>query len=189
MRIGMGYDVHKLVSDRKLILGGVEIPYEKGLLGHSDADVLVHAIMDALLGAAALGDIGKHFPDTDQAYKDADSMELLGEVGALIDRENMLIGNIDATVIAQKPKLSPYIYQMRQNVAKVLGVDINQVNIKATTEEGLGFTGSGEGISAQAICLLETVNNFDYRMNSDVSSANTFNGCSGCQGCPARQGV
>ena len=189
MRIGMGYDVHKLVSERKLILGGVEIPYEKGLLGHSDADVLVHAIMDALLGAAALGDIGKHFPDTDQAYKDADSMELLGEVGALIDRENMLIGNIDATVIAQKPKLSPYIYQMRQNVAKVLGVDINQVNIKATTEEGLGFTGSGEGISAQAICLLETVNNFDYRMNSDVSSANTFNGCSGCQGCPARQGV
>lgn len=189
MRIGMGYDVHKLVADRKLILGGVEIPYEKGLLGHSDADVLVHAIMDALLGAAALGDIGKHFPDTDQAYKDADSMELLGEVGALIDRENMLIGNIDATVIAQKPKLSPYIYQMRQNVAKVLGVDINQVNIKATTEEGLGFTGSGEGISAQAICLLETVNNFDYRMNSDVSSANTFNGCSGCQGCPARQGV
>lgn len=189
MRIGMGYDVHKLVLDRKLILGGVEIPYEKGLLGHSDADVLVHAIMDALLGAAALGDIGKHFPDTDQAYKDADSMELLGEVGALIDKENMLIGNIDATVIAQKPKLSPYIYQMRQNVAKVLGVDINQVNIKATTEEGLGFTGSGEGISAQAICLLETVNNFDYRMNSDVSSANTFNGCSGCQGCPARQGV
>lgn len=189
MRIGMGYDVHKLVADRKLILGGVEIPYEKGLLGHSDADVLVHAIMDALLGAAALGDIGKHFPDTDSAYKGADSMKLLSEVGVLIDRENMLIGNIDATVIAQKPKLSPYIEQMRQNIAKVLGIDINQVNIKATTEEGLGFTGSGEGISAQAICLLETVNNFDYRMSSDVSGANTFSGCSGCQGCPARQGV
>lgn len=189
MRIGMGYDVHKLVADRKLILGGVEIPYEKGLLGHSDADVLVHAIMDALLGAAALGDIGKHFPDTDPAYKGADSMKLLSEVGVLIDRENMLIGNIDATVIAQKPKLSPYIEQMRQNIAKVLGIDINQVNIKATTEEGLGFTGSGEGISAQAICLLETVNNFDYRMSSDVSRANTFSGCSGCQGCLARQGV
>lgn len=189
MRIGMGYDVHKLVADRKLILGGVEIPYEKGLLGHSDADVLAHAIMDALLGAAALGDIGKHFPDTDPAYKGADSMKLLSEVGVLIDRENMLIGNIDATVIAQKPKLSPYIEQMRQNISKVLGIDINQVNIKATTEEGLGFTGSGDGISAQAICLLETVNNFDYRMSSDVSSANTFSGCSGCQGCPARQGV
>lgn len=189
MRIGMGYDVHKLVADRKLILGGVEITYEKGLLGHSDADVLVHAIMDALLGAAALGDIGKHFPDTDPAYKGADSMKLLSEVGVLIDRENMLIGNIDATVIAQRPKLSPYIEQMRQNIAKVLGIDINQVNIKATTEEGLGFTGSGDGISAQAICLLETVNNFDYRMSSDVSSANAFSGCSGCQGCPARQGV
>lgn len=182
MRVGMGYDVHKLVEDRKLILGGVEIPYEKGLLGHSDADVLVHAIMDALLGAACLGDIGKHFPDTDAEYKDADSMELLGKVGALIDAQNMLIGNIDATIIAQKPKLAPYIEEMRKNIAKKLGIDLSQINIKATTEEGLGFTGEGKGISSQAICLLETVNNFDYRNSYDATESK----CSSCSGCKNR---
>lgn len=181
MRVGIGYDVHKLVENRKLILGGVSIPYEKGLLGHSDADVLVHAIMDAILGAAALGDIGKHFPDTDPAYKDADSMELLEQVGQLIDQQNMMIGNIDATVIAQRPKLSPYIDTMREKIAKCLKVDVNQVNIKATTEEGLGFTGEGLGISAQAICLLETVNNFDYRDNSRVGE--NVPSCQGCSGC------
>ena len=180
MRIGMGYDVHKLVEGRKLILGGVEIPYEKGLLGHSDADVLVHAIMDSLLGAAALGDIGKHFPDTDPRYKGADSMELLNEVGKLVDEQNMIIGNIDATVIAQRPKLAPYIEEMRSNIAKRLDIDITQVNIKATTEEGLGFTGDGSGISSQAICLLETVNNFDYRMSTNVQAVS---GCAGCNGC------
>lgn len=184
MRVGMGYDVHKLVEGRKLILGGVDIPYEKGLLGHSDADVLVHAIMDALLGAAALGDIGKHFPDTDDAYKGADSMVLLEKVGELLDKENYLIGNIDATVIAQRPKLMPYISQMRENIAKRLGIDINQVNVKATTEEGLGFTGDGSGISSQAICLLETVDNFDYRFNYDVSESKCSS-CSGCPGCKA----
>ena len=155
MKVGMGYDVHKLVEDRKLILGGVEIPYEKGLLGHSDADVLVHAVMDALLGAAALGDIGKHFPDTDPAYAGADSMKLLEEVKKLLDADNYIVGNIDATVIAQKPKLAPYIERMRENIAARLGIDVNQVNVKATTEEGLGFTGSGDGISAQAVCILE----------------------------------
>ena len=137
MKVGMGYDVHKLVEDRKLILGGVEIPYEKGLLGHSDADVLVHAVMDALLGAAALGDIGKHFPDTDPAYAGADSMKLLEEVKKLLDAENYIVGNIDATVIAQKPKLAPYIERMRENIAARMGIDMNQVNVKATTEEGI----------------------------------------------------
>ena len=171
MKVGMGYDVHKLVEDRKLILGGVEIPYEKGLLGHSDADVLVHAVMDALLGAAALGDIGKHFPDTDPAYAGADSMKLLEEVKKLLDAENYIVGNIDATVIAQKPKLAPYIERMRENIAARLGIDMNQVNVKATTEEGLGFTGAGQGISAQAICLLETVDNFDYRATRLISDS------------------
>ena len=155
MRIGMGYDVHKLVEDRKLILGGVEIPYEKGLLGHSDADVVVHAIMDALLGAAALGDIGKHFPDTDPKYKDISSIELLKYVGKLLDENNYRIGNIDATIICQRPKLAPYREQMIKNVADTLGIELDQVNIKATTEEGLGFTGEGLGISSQAIALLE----------------------------------
>lgn len=186
MRVGMGYDVHKLVTDRRLILGGVEIPYEKGLLGHSDADVLVHAIMDSLLGAAALGDIGRHFPDTDESYRNADSVQLLCEVGRLIDKENMLISNIDATVIAQNPKLSPYIQNMRENIANALSIDITQVNIKATTEEKLGFTGKGQGISAQAVCLLETVNNFDYRMSMDVMAENTScRNCEGCKGCPS----
>ena len=182
MRIGMGYDVHKLVENRKLILGGVEIECEKGLLGHSDADVLVHAIMDALLGAASLGDIGKHFPDTDPKYKGADSIELLRHVGKLIDENNMLIGNIDATVIAQRPKLAPYIENMRNNIANALNIDINQINVKATTEEGLGFTGDGSGISAQAICLLETIDNFDYRINGNVAYSEESK-CQGCRGC------
>ena len=155
MRIGTGYDVHRLTEDRKLILGGVEIPYEKGLLGHSDADVLLHAIMDALLGAAALGDIGRHFPDTDEAYKGASSMKLLERVGELVARELYVISNIDATVIAQRPKLAPYIEEMRDNVAGALGIRKDQVNIKATTEEGLGFTGAGEGMAAHAVCLLD----------------------------------
>lgn len=150
----MGYDVHKLVEGRKLILGGVDIAHEKGLLGHSDADVLVHAIMDALLGAAALGDIGKHFPDTDLAYLGASSIELLKQVGKLLQERSFSIGNIDATIIAQKPKMLPYIEKMRANIAEALGLLLSQVNVKATTEEGLGFTGEGAGISAQAICLL-----------------------------------
>lgn len=183
MRVGMGYDVHRLVEGRELILGGVNIPYELGLLGHSDADVLLHAIMDALLGAAALGDIGKHFPDTDEKYKGISSIKLLEHVGELIDKENMLISNIDATIIAQKPKMRPYIDTMRENIAKALKIDINQVNVKATTEEGLGFTGEGLGISSQAICLLETINNFDYRMNVDVSEISNQAGCAGCAGC------
>ena len=151
MRVGMGYDVHRLVEDRKLIIGGVEIPYEKGLLGHSDADVLLHAIMDALLGAAALGDIGKHFPDNDDRYKGISSLELLRRVGKLLDEKNYVIENIDATIIAQKPKMRPYIDEMRKNIADTLKLDIDRVNVKATTEEGLGFTGTGEGISSQAV--------------------------------------
>lgn len=155
MRIGMGYDVHKLVDNRKLILGGVEIEYEKGLLGHSDADVVVHAIMDALLGAAALGDIGKHFPDTDPKYKGISSIELLKHVGKLLKENGYVIGNIDATIICQRPKLAPYREEMVQNVAKALEIETNQVCIKATTEEGLGFTGEEKGISSQAIALLQ----------------------------------
>lgn len=154
MRIGHGYDVHKLVEKRQLILGGVNIPYEKGLLGHSDADVLLHAISDALLGAAALGDIGKHFPDTDLEYEGADSRELLRQVVTLINREGYTIGNIDCTVIAQRPKLKDYIENMRENIALDCSVDVNCVNVKATTEEGLGFTGDGSGISAHAVCIL-----------------------------------
>ena len=156
MRVGMGYDVHRLVEGRKLIIGGVEIPYEKGLLGHSDADVLLHAIMDALLGAAALGDIGKHFPDTDERYKGADSMKLLSEVKRLLEEKLYIIENIDATVIAQSPKMAPYIDQMRENICNCLCIDKDQVNIKATTEEKLGFTGGGLGISSQAVCLIES---------------------------------
>ena len=154
MRVGMGYDVHKLVENRKLILGGVEIPYEYGLLGHSDADVLVHAIMDALLGAAALRDIGRHFPDNDPAYEGADSIELLKKVGEMLEERMYLIENIDATIIAQKPKMAPHIPQMRANMAKAMGINESQLNIKATTEEKLGFTGREEGIASQAICLL-----------------------------------
>ena len=155
MRIGTGYDVHRLVEGRELILGGVHIPYEKGLLGHSDADVLLHAIADALLGAAALGDIGKHFPDTDPAFAGADSLKLLGETVRLAEEAGYVVGNVDATIIAQKPKLAPYLLQMKENISKVLKEDESQVNVKATTEEHLGFTGEGLGISAQAVCLLE----------------------------------
>ena len=157
MRIGHGYDVHRLVEGRDLILGGVNIPYEKGLLGHSDADVLTHAIMDALLGAAALGDIGKHFPDTDPAYKGADSLKLAAHVAALLHAQGYRIGNIDATVIAQAPKLAPHIPTMRQNLARALGCDQDCINIKATTEEHLGFTGEGLGMVALAVCLIESI--------------------------------
>lgn len=154
-RFGMGYDVHQLVENRKLIIGGVDIPYEKGLLGHSDADVLLHAISDALLGAAALGDIGKHFPDTDPRYKGADSLKLLEEVGNLLAEKGYVVGNVDATIVAQKPKMLPHIPQMRENIARVLRVDIDQINVKATTEEHLGFTGSGQGISSYAVAGIE----------------------------------
>ena len=154
-RFGMGYDVHQLVENRKLIIGGVDIPYEKGLLGHSDADVLLHAISDALLGAAALGDIGKHFPDTDPRYKGADSLKLLEEVGNLLAEKGYVVGNVDATIVAQKPKMLPHIPQMRENIARVLRVDIDQINVKATTEEHLGFTGNGQGISAYAVAGIE----------------------------------
>ena len=157
MRIGTGYDVHRLVEGRKLILGGVEIPYEKGLLGHSDADVLAHAVMDAVLGAAALGDIGKHFPDTDEAYKGASSIELMERVCEILSEEGYRVVNVDSTVIAQRPKLAAYLEEMRQNMADALGVDPDRVSVKATTEEGLGFTGAGEGIAAQAVCLIEEV--------------------------------
>ena len=159
MRIGHGYDVHRLVEHRKLILGGVEIPYEKGLLGHSDADVLLHAISDALLGAAALGDIGKHFPDSDPAYKDADSLMLLRKVNSHLKVAGYRVVNIDATVLAQAPKLAPYILPMRKNIARALGVELSAVSVKATTEEGLGFTGEGLGIAAHAVCLIETQDN------------------------------
>ena len=157
IRIGHGYDVHRLVPDRKLILGGVEIPHETGLLGHSDADVLVHAVMDALLGAAAMGDIGKLFPDDDPAYQGADSMRLAEEVVAKITEAGWRVGNVDVTVIAQAPKLAPHIAQMRTNLAAVLQVDLSQVNVKATTEEKLGFTGEKLGIAAHAVCLLESL--------------------------------
>lgn len=155
MRIGSGYDVHRLVAGRDLILGGVRIPFELGLLGHSDADVLCHAIMDALLGAAALGDIGKHFPDSNPKYKGISSLKLMYEVLCLLREQNYCIMNIDATIVAQKPKVAAYIDTMRQNIAEVLGICTNQINVKATTEEGLGFTGALEGIAASAICLIE----------------------------------
>lgn len=177
MRVGMGYDVHRLVEGRKLILGGVEIPYEKGLLGHSDADVLIHAIMDALLGAAALGDIGKHFPDTDPQYKGISSVELLKHVAKLLDENNYVIENIDATVIAQRPKLRPYMEEMTKNIAGALGIEENRLNLKATTEEGLGFTGTGEGMASQAICSL--VGLMDYA----GSDRDALSGCGSCPGC------
>lgn len=178
MRIGSGYDVHKLVEGRKLIIGGVEIPHEKGLLGHSDADVLVHAVMDALLGAAALGDIGLHFPDTDPKYKGADSLKLLEHVGNLLESKLYYIENIDATIIAQAPKMRPHIDAMRQNMAKALKIDVDRINVKATTEERLGFTGREEGISSQAICLLSNM------MDSSISPVG---GCEGCCGCKREQ--
>lgn len=191
MRIGMGYDVHRLVEGRRLIMGGVEISYEKGLLGHSDADVLLHAVMDALLGAAALGDIGKHFPDTDPAYKGISSIELLKHVGNLLEENRFLIENIDATIIAQAPKMRPHIDLMRENIAAALGIETEQVNVKATTEEGLGFTGSGEGISSQAICMLTSPRElYSADVNAvsagmDSSSGGTEQ-CAGCGGCPMR---
>ena len=175
MRIGMGYDVHRLTEGRDLILGGVKIPYEKGLLGHSDADVLLHAVMDALLGAAALGDIGKHFPDTDPAYEGASSMRLLEHVGKLLEERLYVVDNIDATIIAQRPKMAPHIEKMRRNVAAALHLELDQVNVKATTEEGLGFTGTGEGISAQAVACLDSIRNYSYPVGGD---------CGNCGGCP-----
>lgn len=178
MRIGTGYDVHRLTEGRPLILGGVTVPYEKGLLGHSDADVLLHAIMDALLGAAALGDIGLHFPDTDPAYKGADSRALLRRVGELVAEQCYVISNIDATVIAQRPKLRDYINEMRGNIAADLGLDISQVSVKATTEEGLGFTGAGEGIAAQAVCLIEPMVSY-----TEIAYGGCCAGCAGCSGC------
>lgn len=155
MRIGHGYDVHRLVGERKLIIGGVDIPWEKGLLGHSDADVLLHAVADAILGAIGEGDIGKHFPDTDPAFKGADSMKLLAHVMGVADSRGYCLGNLDATIIAQKPKMAPHILQMRENIAFVLNATVGQINVKATTEEGLGFTGMGEGISAHAVVLMQ----------------------------------
>lgn len=181
MRVGIGYDVHRLAENRKLILGGVEISHELGLLGHSDADVLVHAIMDALLGAAALGDIGKHFPDTDSAYKGISSMKLLAHVKELLQQQGYVIENIDATVIAQKPKLRPFIAQMEQNIAQVLDIAENQINIKATTEENLGFTGREEGISAQAVCSLAGL------YEASVAAYDSERDCRGCQGCIRRE--
>lgn len=159
MRIGTGYDVHRLTEGRKLIIGGVEIPYEKGLLGHSDADVLVHAIMDALLGAAALGDIGLHFPDSDERYSGISSIELLKRVRRLLLEKGYTINNVDSTIIAQAPKMRPYIDEMKKNIANALLLPIDDINVKATTEEGLGFTGQGEGIAAQAVCLIEGIYN------------------------------
>ena len=178
MRVGMGYDVHRLTAGRKLILGGVEIPYGKGLLGHSDADVLVHAVMDALLGAAALGDIGKHFPDTDPEYEGVSSIRLLEHVGRLLDEKGYVIENIDATIVAQRPKMRPYIEQMRENIATALRIETDQVNVKATTEEGLGFTGTGEGISSQAVCAAEKYTNY--------GSVDVTQGSPACGGCCAR---
>lgn len=181
MRIGSGYDVHRLVENRKLILGGVEIPHEKGLDGHSDADVLLHAVMDALLGAAALGDIGLHFPDTDEAYKGADSRALLRKVADLIREKGYFVGNVDATVIAQRPKLRPYISQMVKNIAEDLEILEDQVNVKATTEERLGFSGREEGIAATAVCLLNSL------YEGSFPAADSFMGSAGCAGCPGRE--
>ncbi len=177
MRVGMGYDVHRLVEGRDLILGGVKIEHSLGLLGHSDADVLIHAIMDALLGAAALGDIGKHFPDTDEKYKGISSMKLLEHVKELIEEEGYVIENIDVTIIAQKPKLRPYMEEMEENIAKVLKIEKNQINLKATTEEKLGFTGREEGIAAQAICSLTGI------YEGSFAVADSAMNCSSCTGC------
>ena len=177
MRVGMGYDVHKLVEGRDLIIGGVRIPHTLGLLGHSDADVLLHAIMDALLGAAGLGDIGKHFPDTDPQYKGISSMKLLSHVAELIRERGYVVENIDATIIAQKPKMRPHIPQMEENIAGALGISTDQVNVKATTEEHLGFTGREEGISSNAVCLLSTI------YENSVAVGDSAAGCPGCGGC------
>lgn len=181
MRVGMGYDVHKLVEGRDLIIGGVKIPHTLGLLGHSDADVLTHAIMDALLGAAALGDIGKHFPDTDPKYAGADSIKLLEYVGKMLTEKGYVVENIDATIIAQRPKMRPHIEQMEQNIAAALGINTDQINIKATTEEGLGFTGAETGISSQAICALTSI------YEGSVAVADSEGGCVGCAGCKKQE--
>ncbi len=181
MRVGIGYDVHRLVEGRDLIVGGVKIPYEKGLLGHSDADVLLHAISDALLGAAALGDIGKFYPDNDPAFEGADSLKLLADVGNKLFAEGYVVENIDATIIAQAPKMRPYIDTMRENIAKALALDVRQVSVKATTEEGLGFTGSGEGISSQAICSLSSP--FDLVTVEPAMARTSAGGCAACPGC------
>ncbi len=181
MRVGTGYDVHRLVEDRKLILGGVDIEYEKGLLGHSDADVLLHAIMDAMLGAAALGDIGKHFPDTDPAYEGISSIELLKKTGELLEDKCYMIENIDATIIAQRPKLLPYIDEMKKNIVDALKLEEDQVNIKATTEEGLGFTGKGEGIASQAVCMISSMFEHEIQGQTAYNSTPCSQGCSGCQ--------
>ena len=183
MRIGTGYDVHRLVPGRKCIIGGVDIPFELGLDGHSDADVLLHAVSDALLGAAALGDIGKWFPDTDPQWEGADSLVLLAKIGGMLRERGLLIENVDATIIAQAPKMRPYIDTMRANIAGALELDLEQVSVKATTEEHLGFTGRGEGISAQAVCLLTTPRDLVSQqviLNADLSEI------SGCGGCPLR---
>ncbi len=180
MRIGQGYDVHRLAEGRDLILGGVKIPYEKGLLGHSDADVLIHAVMDALLGAAALGDIGQHFPDTDSRYKGISSITLLQEVGRLLEERGYVVVNIDATIVAQRPKLATYRLQMAENIAAALYLEKERVSIKATTEEGLGFTGSGEGVAAQAVVLLSEL--------EDIVGEDRirYQNCRGCPGCSAK---
>ncbi len=180
MRVGTGYDVHRLVPERKLILCGVEIPWERGLLGHSDADVALHAIMDSLLGAAALHDIGYHFPDSDPAYEGISSLKLLEHVGNLLEEKLYIIENIDCTIIAQAPKLRPYLDEMRKNVAETLHLAEDQVNIKATTEEGLGFTGAGEGIAAQAVCSISPA----FADLTDGSAGGNCGGCEGCGGCP-----
>ncbi len=182
MRVGMGYDVHKLAEGRKLVLGGVEIAHTHGLLGHSDADVVVHAIMDALLGAAALGDIGKHFPDTDEKYAGICSMELLGHVAGLLTDEGYVVENIDATIVAQQPKLRLYISRMEQNVADVLHIQKNQVNIKATTEEGLGFTGTKQGIAAYAVCALMSIYEGSFAVGGICPNRSGH-----CSGCPERR--
>lgn len=181
MRVGMGYDVHRVTEGRDMIIGGVKIPYDKGLLGHSDADVLIHAVMDALLGAAGLGDIGLHFPDTDPKYKGISSVKLLKHVAELLDEHLYVIENIDATIIAQKPKMRPHISEMEKNMAEALGISAEQINVKATTEEGLGFTGVGEGISAQAICAIEKITNFN---SVDVTPVER--NCAGCKGCKSQ---
>ncbi len=177
MRIGTGYDVHRLVPERPLILGGVNIPHTLGLLGHSDADVLLHAIMDAMLGAAGLGDIGKHFPDTDEKYKGASSLKLLEEVGKKLQEKGYVVENIDSTIIAQKPKLRPYIDEMEKNIAETLGIDVDRINVKATTEERLGFTGNEEGISSQAVCCISSF------YEASVVAYDSEDKCSRCSGC------
>lgn len=183
MRVGIGYDVHRLTEGRDLILGGVRIPYERGLLGHSDADVLVHAVMDALLGAAALGDIGKHFPDTNERYKGISSLELLRQVGDLLDDAGYVVENIDSVIIAQRPRLAAYIPEMTEQIAEALGLDVFRVNVKATTEEGLGFTGAEEGISAQAVAMLAPLADWGVLAGCPGGASAGDGVCPGCRGC------